>query len=152
MLDLRAAFDTVDHSILLDCMECEFSIRGKALKWFQSYLQDRAFSVSFANTTSSVVPLKYGLRQGYNLGPMLVSLYCTCACSICRHYDISYQMYADDTHIYLPLKFGNKQSSKSLLVYKVKVWLSKNFLKANVTGCSSIQEVKWWSNILCKSS
>ena len=53
--------------------------------------------------------------------------------SICRRYDISYHMYADDTQIYLPIKVGNEQSLKSLLdcLNELKTWLSKNFLQLN---------------------
>jgi len=54
-LDLSAAFDTVDHSILLKRLECEVGIHGRA--WFHSYLQDRTFCVNFANVSSSAVTL-----------------------------------------------------------------------------------------------
>ncbi len=133
MLDLSAAFDTVDHSILLKRLECDVGIKGTALKWFHSYLHDRTFFVNFANNSSSVVPLKYGLPQGSILGPTLFSLYMCPLGSICCRYDISYHMYADDTQIYLPLKVGNEHSLQSLLLCleEVKIWLSKNFLQLN---------------------
>lgn len=133
MLDLSAAFDTVDHSILLKRLECEVGFRGSALKWFHSYLKDRTFSVNFANVSSSVVPLKYGLPQGSILSPILFSLYMRPLGSICRRYDISYHMYADDTQIYFPLKVGDEQSLQSLLLClnEIKIWLSNNFLQLN---------------------
>lgn len=108
MLDLSAVFDTVDHSILLKHLECDVGIKGTALKRCHSYLHDRTFFVNFANTSSSVAPLKYGLPQGSILGPTLFSLYMCPLGSICRRYDISYHMYADDTQIYLPLKVRNE--------------------------------------------
>jgi len=130
-LDLSAAFDTVDHSILLKRLECEVGIHGRA--WFHSYLQDRTFCVNFANVSSSAVTLKYGLPQGSILSPTLFALYMCPIGSICRRFDISYHMYADDTQIYLPLKVGNEQSLKPLLdcLNEIKIWLSKNFLQLN---------------------
>lgn len=75
MLDLSAAFDTVDHLILLKWLECEVGFGGTALKWFQSVIKDRNFFVNLTNVSSSVVPLKYGLPQGSILSPMMFSLY-----------------------------------------------------------------------------
>ena len=75
LLDLSAAFDTVDHSILLNRLDHCFGIRGKALTWFQSYLLNRSQFVYVEKERSSSCCLKYGVPQGSVLGPMLYSMY-----------------------------------------------------------------------------
>lgn len=75
LLDLTAAFDTVDHSILLSRLNNYVGIRGTALKWFESYLTNRTFSVMIGDLSSSVASLFCEVLQGSNLGPLLFSLY-----------------------------------------------------------------------------
>ena len=74
LLDLSAAFDTVDHSILLSRMNSYFGIGCVALDWFQSYLSGRTYCVRIDNVTSVTSQLKYGLQQGPVLGPILFSM------------------------------------------------------------------------------
>ena len=71
MFDLSAAFDTVDHSILLRRLEISFGIRGAALEWFSSYLTGRSQQVSVHNVMAMSVFLDYGVPQGSVLGPVL---------------------------------------------------------------------------------
>ena len=73
LLDLSAAFDTLDHSILLTRLDVTFGVRGTAYKWFLSYLQDRQQSVLIDGVLSN--PMWYGVPQGSVLGPVLFTLY-----------------------------------------------------------------------------
>ena len=77
LLDLSAAFDTIDHDTLLSCLSARFGFAGSALKWFRSYLQDHFQSVKICSSLSNLFKLKFGVPQGSVLGPLLFSLYTT---------------------------------------------------------------------------
>ena len=75
LLDLSAAFDTVDHKILLQSLRSRFGTRGNGLAWLQSYLTDRSYSVQVDGFTSSVRPLRFGVPQETPRGPCWVRCY-----------------------------------------------------------------------------
>ena len=75
LLDFSAAFDTVDHTILLKRLSSRFNINGKALEWFQSYLSDRTQFVRVDGLNSEHHRLDFGVPQGSVLGPLLYTLY-----------------------------------------------------------------------------
>ena len=72
LLDMSAAFDTIDANILIDTLHNRLGVKGTPLKWFRSYLSDRCFAVKVGNSQSADHKLKYGVPQGSVLGPFLI--------------------------------------------------------------------------------
>ena len=95
-LDLKKAFDTVDHALLLTKLR-NYGIRGDELSWFASYLTDRTQSVSLENVTSDSMDISYGVPQGSILGPLLFIWYINDLSSVTKTCKVI--LYADDTAI-----------------------------------------------------
>ena len=104
LLDLSAAFDTVDHQLLLSRLEGRFGVVSKALDWFQSYLHGRSFSVTYGSSLSNVVHLACSVPQGSVLGPLLFVLYTAELVDIAAAMGVNLHMYADDTQLYVHCK------------------------------------------------
>ena len=76
-LDLSAAFDTVDHAILLDILNNKYGIEGEALQWFDQYLCPRSFKVTINGTYSMERDLEVSVPQGSCAGANIFNLYCS---------------------------------------------------------------------------
>ena len=101
-LDLSAAFNTVEHSILLNRLQNSFGITGFALAWFQFYLTDRSQFIRIGSSKSPVTPCCTGVPQGSVFGPMLFSLYISPIAHIASSFGLPpRQQYADDTQRYI---------------------------------------------------
>ena len=133
LLDLSAAFDTVDHNILLDRLENWVGLSEMVLKWFRSYLEGRGYYVSIGDHKSEWTSMTCGVPQGSILAPLLFNLYMLPLSQIMRKNQIAYHSYADDTQIYLALSPNDYSPIDSLCqcIDEIKNWMCLNFLQLN---------------------
>ncbi len=134
LLDLSAAFDTVDHPVLLHRFRSTLGMSGNAFQWRHSYFQDRSQRVNILGSFSEPRPLEYGMPQGSVVGPFGFSLYTIPVGQICRKHGIPYHFYADDTQLYLPFDLNEEALALSRLeacIQEVREWMRVNYLKLN---------------------
>ena len=111
-LDLKKAFDTVDHSILLKKLE-KYGIRGNMHKWFKSYLSFRVQFVEYNNCHSDNKQITHGVPQGSILGPLLFILYIN---DFSKASDLLFSiLFADDTSVFIE---GTAYSS--IIKYRIR--------------------------------
>ena len=103
LLDLSAAFDTIDHSILLDCMWHQLGINGVAQAWFESYLTGRTQRIRIGDAWSLAKFLLYCVPQGLVLGPLLFLIYILPLHHLILSHGLQVHGYADDTQVYLSI-------------------------------------------------
>ena len=137
LLDLSAAFDTVDHSILLSRLQDRFGVKGTVLAWFKSYLTSRKQYVQVNDCNSTQRSLERGVPQGSVLGPLLYLLYTSPIADIIKLHKLRYHLYADDTQLYISFKTDcsyDLSLAKRRVEYCVNdldCWMVNNGLKLN---------------------
>ena len=131
-LDISAAFDTIDHDILLDRLRTEFNVRDTALAWIHSYITSRYAFVKVGQATSASCLCKFGVAQGSVLGSLLFTVYISPVGRVINSYsDVRYHKYADDTQVYIELKDNSSMASLSECISHVQYWFLTNKLQLN---------------------
>ncbi|KAK6178342.1 hypothetical protein SNE40_013140 [Patella caerulea] len=134
LLDLSAAFDTLEHQSVLRRLSAEFGITETALSWFTSYLCGRFQTVVVNGHSSKPGATKYGVPQGSVLGPLLFTTYTSSLGTIIRRNNQKYQLYADDTQLYIGFEHSNEQDEIGKLekcLSEIRYWMKANKLKLN---------------------
>ena len=133
-IDLSAAFDTVDHDILIDILNKQFGIERKVLDWCASYLRDRQLKVYINNTYSDVKTFNYSVPQGSCNG---TSYFCLYSSSLQYHLSdaINLSAFADDHTLYNNFKPQYKKHVAVLEMEtnlaEVQRWMNLSRLKMN---------------------
>jgi hypothetical protein len=127
LLDLSAAFDTIDPQMLLTRLSTTFGLTGLALRLLTSYLTDRSQSVSIDSHSTAPSSVQTGVPQGSVLGPLLFCLYTTLLSHLLSATALSYHFYADYTQLYV--SFNSPDSAASLATLSsalesVHAWLT----------------------------
>ena len=136
LLDLSAAFDSVDQKILLRRLEISYGLDGVVLQWFVSYLDHRTQFVRCRGDTSTPLIVEFGVPQGSVLGPILFLLYTADILTLIQSYNLQPHLYADDTQVYgfcRPGAIRSLESRVSDCISAVADWMSSNRLQLNAT-------------------
>jgi len=135
LLDLSAAFDTVDHCKLLNILRNELGITGTAWKWFSSFLTGRCQTIKVGNEESYEIVIKFGVPQGSVLGPVLFNIYIRSLYSTAHELNFSIQGYADDHQLYKSFKPNEEPTVLMNDVPKcfqeIDDWMKKHYLQLN---------------------
>ena len=142
LLDLSAAFDTVDHEILLRRLDTSFLVSGTPLHWLKSYLTNRRQHVRVRSTSSPSSRMLCGIPQGSVLGAILFLIYGGDLQRLIEEHGLRPHLYADDSEIYgscRPSMYLELQTRISACIDDVAEWMRSNRLQLN----SAKTEILW---------
>jgi hypothetical protein len=145
LLDLSAAFDTVDHTTLLEVLHSRFAVDGLSLTWFQSYLSDRTQTFSTVSNQSAPIKVECSVPQGSVLGPLEFISYTENICEIFDYNTVTHHLFADDKQLLKSAGINNITSVQQLLsscISDVRDWCSSRRLQLN----ASKTELVWFGS------
>ena len=127
LLDLSAAFDTLDHSsILSSCTSGWYGIAGTALNWVRSYLSNRVQKVKLLDKLGEPFKTDYGAPQGFILGPLLFTLYTTPLSSVISRLNICHWRFFSKTDPEMSLSLVQQ------CLQDISNWMIASKLKLNL--------------------
>ena len=130
-LDLSAAFDTIEHDILIDRLKTVFGIKDTALRWIETYLKERWQFVVAGGERSVKTLCKFGVPQGSVLGPFLFSVYVSPIAEVITSHGVQFHQYADDTQLYVAVKSDSDVEKLEKCTIAVRDWFTRNGMLLN---------------------
>jgi hypothetical protein len=134
LLDMSAAFDCVDHQILLHRLTFAAGMSGTAIQWIESFLSGRTQQVFYNGRLSTISPVLYGVPQGSTLGPLLYILYKAELSHIIARHGLCHHLYADDVQLYHSSRPDEAAATVDRLcacLIDVDAWLRASRLRLN---------------------
>ena len=132
LFDLSSAYDTVEHDILINIMNCTFRVTRTALSWFNPYHQSRSQRICINGIVSEQLKLDYGVPQGSCLGPVEFTEYCSPLFSIINQHGKLGHAYADDHQVYCsfhPDSMDINSESMDICISDISTWMEGMRLK-----------------------
>ena len=133
-LDISAAFDTIDHEVLLGRFRTEFGVDDAASSWLRSYLTDRQQFVKLGDHSSTATVCTCGVPQGSVLGPLLFTAYVSPVGDLIDSFGVSYHQFADDTQLFVAMNASDAAptlDSVARCSSAVRLWFLRNGLQLN---------------------
>ena len=147
-LDLKKAFDTVNHKILVKKLY-SYGIRGQLINWFKSYLENRSQYVIYNEKRSDIRDVICGVPLGSIMRPLLFLIYIKDFASVSSDYHLYYVLFADDTNVFIS---GNnlRKLINTLLIELVKPYarlqsnkLTLDLIKTHYMVCNRAKHKIW---------
>jgi hypothetical protein len=145
LLGISAAFNTVDHKLLLTVLASRFCVHDVALNWFRSYLSDRYHTFHFSGKSSAAYSVDCSVPQGSVLGPIGFISYTEDVADVIHRHDVQSHFYADDMQLYVschPDNINDVRLQLSTCAADVSKWCASRRLLMN----SDKTEIVWFGS------